>query len=461
VSGGHTDDPPNDVDTEPARVRRPARAGFLRRTFHGLQTRNYRLFFTGQTVSAVGTWMQRVAQDWLILELGGGALELAIGLALQSGPVLLLGMWGGLLTDRHNTRRVLLVSQIGFAVLALILGVLVLTDHATLELVYVMAFGLGIANIVDKPARHSFVLELVGEEGAANAVSLNSSINNAARLIGPAVASIVIAVSSVAVAFLVNAGTFAAIIVALLMMDPKSLHARETAPAGRGQILEGLRSSMARPELRAPLLATLILSTLSQNFRITLPLMATQIFGRGVGGYGLLMSALGAGALLGALTTAHLARPSQRLAGLAALGFGVVLLLAAVAPAYALLAVLMVGVGVGSTSFNATSQTILLLRSDSDKRGRLMAIRELFSNGLSPVGVIGIGWVCAATSPRVALAVGGVAAIGAAVLMFRDREPFRSDSLVAEERADGSARDGSMTIGPSDHGPRGQGRDDD
>jgi len=437
VTPGGAGDPSEEGVGAPAD--RPRRFGILRRTFQGLRTRNYRLFFTGQIVSAVGTWMQRVAQDWLILELGGGALELAVGLALQSGPVLVLGMWGGLLADRHNTRHVLLVSQIAFAVLALILGILVLTDRATIGLVYVMAFGLGLANILDKPARHSFVLELVGEEGAANAVSLNSSINNSARLIGPLVASVVIAVSSTAIAFLVNAATFAAIIVALLMMDPKSLYPRETAAAGRGQILEGLRSSMARPELRAPLLATLILSTLSQNFRVTLPLMATQIFGRGVGGYGLLMSALGVGALFGALATANLARPSQRLAGTAAFGLGVVLLVAAVVPAYALLAVVMVGVGVASTSFNATSQTLLLLRSDSDKRGRLMAIRELFSNGLSPVGVIGVGWVCAVTSPRVALAVGGVAAIGAAVLMFRDREPVPSDPLVAEERADGAA----------------------
>ena len=448
MTRGPADHPPEQAATDVTEVKRPGRGGGLRRTFQGLQTRNYRLFFTGQIVSVVGTWMQRVAQDWLILELGGGALELSIGLALQSGPVLLLGMWGGLLSDRHNTRRVLLVSQIAFAVLALILGVLVLTDTATLGLVYVMAFGLGMANIVDKPARHSFVLELVGTDGAANAVSLNSSINNSARLIGPAVASAVIAVSGTAIAFLVNAGTFAAIIVALLMMDPKSLHPRETAPAGRGQVIEGLRSSMSRPELRIPLLATLILSTLSQNFRVTLPLMATQIFGRGVGGYGLLMSALGVGALFGALATAHLARPTQRLAGLASLGMGVALLLGAVAPAYALLAVLMVGVGVGSTSFNATSQTLLLLRSDSDKRGRLMATRELFSNGLSPVGVIGIGWVCAATSPRVALAVGGAAAIGAAALMFRDRGPLRSESAVADGGADGHASGGSMT---SDH----------
>ncbi|MGH2642207.1 MAG: MFS transporter [Actinomycetota bacterium] len=453
MTRGPADPPTEQGATDVTEVRRPGHGGGLRRTFQGLQTRNYRLFFTGQIVSVVGTWMQRVAQDWLILELGGGALELSIGLALQSGPVLLLGMWGGLLSDRHNTRRVLLVSQIAFAVLALILGVLVLTDTATLGLVYVMAFGLGIANIVDKPARHSFVLELVGTDGAANAVSLNSSINNSARLIGPAVASAVIAVSGTAIAFLVNAGTFAAIIVALLMMDPKSLHPRETAPAGRGQVMEGLRSSMSRPELRTPLLATLIVSTLSQNFRVTLPLMATQIFGRGVGGYGLLMSALGVGALVGALATAHLARPTQRLAGLASLGMGAALLLGSVAPAYALLAVLMVGVGVGSTSFNATSQTLLLLRSDSDKRGRLMATRELFSNGLSPVGVIGIGWVCAATSPRVALTVGGIAAICAALLLFRDRGQVSDEDRVTEAPAGGDETPGSMTIGPSDHGP--------
>jgi MFS family permease len=165
------------------------------------------------------------------------------------------------------------------------------------------------------------------------------------------------------------------------------------------------------------------------------------------------MSALGVGALFGALATAHLARPSQRLAGLAALGLGGVLVLAAIAPAYAILAVLMVGVGVGSTSFNATSQTLLLLRSDSDKRGRLMALRELFSNGLSPIGVIGVGWVCAATSPRVALTVGGVAAICAALLLFRDRGRVGGEDRVTEAPADGDDAPGSMTIGPSDHGP--------
>lgn len=398
----------------------------LRRTFHALRTRNYRLFFIGQTVSTVGTWMQRVAQDWLILELGGGPLGLSIGLALQSGPVLLFGLWGGLVSDRYQTRRVLLASQILFAVLALLLGMLVLTDNATLGVVYVMAFGLGVANVIDKPARHSFVLELVGPEGAANAVSLNSSINNAARLVGPALASIVIAVSGTAVAFLVNAGTFVAIIVALLLMDASSLHPREFAPAGRGQVIAGIKTSMARADLRTPLLATLILSTLSQNFRLTLPLMATVIFDRGIGAYGVLMSALGVGALFGALACAHLARPSQRLAGLAALGFGLLLILAALSPVYPVLVVLVVGMGIGSTAFNTTSQTLLLLRSDRDKRGRVMAIRELFSNGLSPLGVIGIGWVAAVANPRASMLVGGAAAVGAAALMFRHEPPSPS-----------------------------------
>jgi MFS family permease len=384
-----------------------------------LHIRNYRLFFIGQTVSTTGTWMQRVAQDWLILELGGGPLELSIGLGLQSAPVLLLGMYGGLIADRIDTRKVLLITQSAFAALALALGVLTITGRATIGLVYAMAFGLGCANVIDKPARHSFVVDLVSNEGAANAVSLNSSINNAARLVGPSVAGIVIALTSTGVAFLLNAGTFIAIIVALLMMDASSLQPRETAPPGWGQVLEGLRTSLSRRELRTPLLATLILSTLSQNFRLTLPLMAVT-FGRGVGGYGLLMSALGAGALFGALACANLARPSQRLAGTAALLFGILLLLAAAAPAYGVLAVLVIGIGVGSTAFNATSQTLLLLRSDPDKRGRVMALRELFSNGLTPVGTVAVGWVCAAFNPRAGLVVGGAAAIVAAGLMFRE-----------------------------------------
>jgi len=402
---------------EPAR-----RRGVLRRTFEAFYTRNYRLFYIGQTISVVGTWMQRVAQDWLILELGGGAVGLAIGLALQSAPVLLLSMWGGVISDRYDTRRVLLVSQLAFAVLALILGVLVLTDRATLQLVYVMSFLLGVANVIDKPARHSFVLELVGTEGAANAVSLNSSINNAARLIGPAVAGVVIGVSGTGVAFLLNALTFAAIIVALLLMDPTSFHPRELTPPARGQVIEGIRSSMTRADLRTPLIATFVLSMLAQNFRLTLPLMASEVFGRGVTGYGLLMSALGVGALVGALVCAHLARPSQRIAGMATLLLGALLLTAAVAPAYLFLAAVVVGIGFGSTTFNATSQTLLLLRSDRDKRGRVMAVRELFSNGLTPLGTIGIGWVCAVSSPRVGLAVGGVAAISTAVLLFREKD---------------------------------------
>lgn len=407
-------------EDEPEAPEPSRRMGVLRRTFQALNTRNYRLFYIGQSVSAIGTWMQRVAQDWLILELGGGAVGLAIGLALQSAPVLLLSMWGGVITDRYDTRRVLLVSQISFAVLAVMLGVLVLSEHATLFLVYVMALLLGVTNVIDKPARHTFVLELVGTEGAANAVSLNSSINNAARLIGPAVAGVVITVGGIGVAFLLNALTFGAIIVALLLMDPSSLHPQELSPVGRGQVLEGIRSSLGRADLRTPLVATFILSTLSQNFRLTLPLMASEVFDRGVGGYGLLMSTLGVGALVGALACAHLARPSQRMAGLSALGFGFLLFLAAIAPAYLVLAAIVAGIGFGSTAFNATSHTLLLLRSDRDKRGRVMAVRELFSNGFTPLGTLGIGWVCAATSPRVGLAVGGVAAIGAAALMFKE-----------------------------------------
>ncbi|MGH3666450.1 MAG: MFS transporter, partial [Egibacteraceae bacterium] len=188
----------------------------LARTFRALNSRNYRLFFIGQIVSVTGTWMQRVAQDWLILELGGGPLELSIGVGLQFLPLLLLGMWGGLLVDRANLRRLLLWTQAAMAGLALTLGVLALTGNVTLWVVYVLAFGLGCAAVIDIPGRHSFVADMVGSVGAANAVSLNSSINNVARLVGPAFAGLLIAATSTGVAFLVNAASYLGILAALV-----------------------------------------------------------------------------------------------------------------------------------------------------------------------------------------------------------------------------------------------------
>ena len=396
-------------------------AGGLRRTFQALGTRNYRLFFTGQVVSVTGTWMQKVAQDWLILQLGGGPLALSVGVALQQVPTLLLGMWGGLLVDRGNARRLLLASQVALATLALTLGVLASTGLANLPVVYAMALAVGCLNVVETPARQAFVVDMVGPAQAANAVSLNSSINNSAKLVGPAIAGVLIALVGVGVAFLVNAASFVAIVIALLRMDPDRLHLRAPVPRGRGQVVEGLRYAWTQPMIRAPLEATLLISMLSQNWRVILPPLAVRVFGGGPSSYGLLLSALGLGALFGALLCAYLARPTLGLMEVEAVVLGLLMVSAALAPTYVALVAIIVAVGASNTSFNTTSNAFVLLGASPGMRGRIMSLRTLVSNGSTPIGSVIVGWVCQAASPRVGMGLGGVVAVIAAGLMLRTR----------------------------------------
>jgi MFS family permease len=394
----------------------------LQRIFSALSIRNYRFFFIGQFISVTGSWMQKVAQDWLILEIGGGPLELSIGVALQSVPALVFGIWGGLLVDRAaHVRRILLATQILLAALALALGILLVTGQVTLTIVYIAAVAVGIVGVFDAPARQTFVFDMVGRDHVANAVSLNSSINNSARLIGPAVGGVIIGLAGTGIAYLVNATTFVAIVVALLMMDTGRLHPRPPVVRARGQVVEGMRYSWAKPDIRTPLFATLLVSMFSQNFRVTLPLMAVIVFDGGASSYGSLVSALGLGALVGALICAYLARPSLRMIGWELIGFGVLVLLAAAAPSYLLLLVLIIGVGAGNTSFNTTSNALILLTAAPEMRGRVYSIRTLLSRGSTPVGSLLIGWICHVSGPRAGLAVGGGFALLAAALALRAR----------------------------------------
>ena len=391
----------------------------LRRTFRAFSVPNYRLFFIGQAVSVTGTWMQRVAQDWLILELGGSAFDLSLGVALQATPYLFIGLFGGVVVDRLDGRRLLLATQTLLACCAVGLGLLVMTGNVTLMVVFAAALLVGCLDVFDVPARQSFVLELVGRDSVANAVSLNSSINNVARLVGPAVAGVVITLVGTGPAFLVNAGTFSAIIVALVLMDPASLQSRERAGPGRGQVREGLRQSWEDQGIRYGLFATFLVSAFSQNFRILLPLMATVVFAHGAESYGTLMSVLGVGALGGALVCAHLSRPSMRMIAIQCLCFSAVLLAVAITPTYALIVVLMLGVGAANTSFNATANSYILLRAQSRSRGRIASIRTLVSQGSTPLGSLGVGYLCEVAGPRYGFAVGGGAALLAAVVAWR------------------------------------------
>jgi MFS family permease len=409
----------------------------LRRTFQALSIPNYRLFFAGQFVSVTGTWMQRVAQDWLILEIGGGPLELSLGVALQSLPMLLFGILGGLFVDRvKNLRLLLLSTQLCLGSLALLLGTLTVSGHVTLLAIYVTAFVMGCVGIVDTPARQSFVLDMVGHEQAANAVSLNSSINNSARLIGPAVAGVLIATAGTGVAYLLNAATFLAIIVALLSMKDARLSVRTPERRGRGQVLAGFRYVWNTPKIRTALSATLLVSLFSQNFRVTLPLMAANVFHGGPSAYGWLMSFLGIGALIGALICAYLASPTLKKIAIELAGFGLLIIAASVAPSYVLMLILMIGVGAGNTSFNTTSNALVLLTASTNMRGRVLSIRALLSQGSTPIGSLGIGWICDTAGPRVALAVGGIAAVLACLITkFATRDGF--DTPPSEYADDG------------------------
>lgn len=404
----------------------PAGPQGLHRTFQSLLTRNYRLFFVGQVISITGTWMQRIAQDWLILQLGGGPQELAIGLALQSVPYVAIGLWGGALTDRFQPRNVFLLSQILQCCIAVVLGALVLSDHVTLLTVYGFALAVGCIGVIESPSRQTFVLDIVSREQAANAVSLNSSINNVAKLAGPSIAGAVIGVAGTGIAYLANSATFIGIIIATIMIRPESLRGRVASPMKTWQVLDGFRRSWQSSVIRRTLVATFLISAFSQNFRILLPLFATGVFAGGSGSYGVLMSGVAIGAIGGGLLCAHLARPSLRMLALYTLALGAVLVLAAMAPTYMVLLILMIAAGVGNTSFNTTSNVLVLLNAEPTMRGRSVSVRTLVSNGSTFLGSLGIGYVCELAGPRVGMAIGGVVACLTALLMVKQARASRA-----------------------------------
>ncbi len=298
-----------------------------RRTFRAISVRNYRLYFTGQVISVSGTWMQTVAQAYLILfPLHGTGVDVAIATSLQFLPLLLLGPFGGLVADRVDKRRVLYATQAVAGILALILGVAVVTHSANLWMVYVLAGGLGFVNLFDNPARQTFVSEMVGLDLLPNAVSLNSVLMNSARVIGPAIGGVLILVFGVAACFFINAASYAAVIVALAMMRASELNRRPGVVRAKGQVREGLRYVWATPDLKIPLLSMAVVGVFAFNFTVTLPLLAKFTFHGGAGLYSWFLAAMGAGAVAGGLATAFRSRPSTRLLASIGVIFGVAIL---------------------------------------------------------------------------------------------------------------------------------------
>ena len=365
----------------------------------------------GQVVSLTGTWMQSVAQAWLVLRLTGSGLALGTTAALQFAPVLVAGPWGGVIADRVDKRRLVMWTQAAAGLLALTLGLLTLFHVVRLWMVYGLALGLGIVNLVDMPTRQSFVMEMVGAEDLINAVSLNSVVVNGARIVGPAMAGILIAAVGLAPCFLINAGSYLAVIAALLAMDTSRLTRAAPVARGPGQLRAGLRYAWSRADLREPLLMMAVVGTLAYNFSVVLPLFAETTFGAGARAYGALFSVMGAGAVLGGLVVASRARTGLPFLAGAAVGFGLAIGIAAVAPSLGLATLAMLPVGAGSTAFIATSNSMLQLNSSPEMRGRVMALFSLVFLGTTPVGGPLVGWIAERFGPRSALGVAAVATV--------------------------------------------------
>ena len=390
-----------------------------RRTFRAISVRNYRLYFTGQVISVSGTWMQTVAQAYLILfPLHGTGVDVAIATSLQFLPLLLLGPFGGLIADRLDKRKVLYATQASAGILALALGLLVVVDAVNLWEVYVLAAGLGVVNLFDNPARQTFVSEMVGMELLPNAVSLNSVLMNSARVIGPAIGGVLILTLGVATCFFINAASYAAVIVALAMMRASELLRRPGVVRAKGQVREGLRYVWATPDLKIPLVSMAVVGVFAFNFTVTLPLLAKFTFDGGAGLYSLFLVAMGAGAVLGGLATAFRSRPSTRLLACIGFVFGGAILAVALSPTQVWAVVLLVPMGAASISFVATNNATLQLRADPSMRGRVMSLNAIAFLGSTPIGAPLLGYISDATNPRLALALGGVATLLASVPLF-------------------------------------------
>ena len=362
--------------------------------------------------------MQRVAQDWLVLQLthnSGTALGITTG--LQFLPLLLFSLWGGVIADRYPKRRILMVTQTVMGALALVLGVLSLTGSVRIWEVYALAFGLGLATVVDNPTRQAFAVEMVGTEGMANAIALNSAVFNLARIAGPAVAGVVIAVLGVPAAFLLNAASYGAVLVGLKLMRTAELHPARRAKRGPGQLREALSYVRARPTLWMPMILVFFVSTFGMNFQVTTALMSRTVFHTGAGAFGLASAMFAVGALGGALVAARRGRPTLRLLLVTALAFGVLEVMTGLMPDYPAFLIALVPTGLAMLVFTTAANSSTQLATTADMRGRVMGLYMLVFLGGTPLGAPLVGWLAAAYGTRLSLIAGGAISAAAAVVI--------------------------------------------
>jgi MFS family permease len=381
-----------------------------------LRQRNYRLFFFGQLVSVAGTWMQTVAQSFVVLDLTHSGTQLGLTSAARFLPMFVFGPLGGVFADRMDRRRVLYVTQTLSGLLAGVFAVTVGTHSIRLWIVYLLALALGFVNVFDNPARQSFISEMVSAEDLPNAVTLNSVAMNMARVLGAALGGVIAAAIGLALCFTCNALSFGAVLVSLAAMRGSELFPAKRVSKQKKQVRQGLRYVRDTPELFIPLLMIAVIGTLAWEFQVSLPLMASKVFHGGAASYGVMASVMGGGAVVGGLISAARSRPRARALCLAAIGWGIAILAAAVAPSMPLELTALVFVGYGSITFNSLAKTTLQLAAKPEMRGRVMALWALAWLGSTPIGGPIVGWAGQAFGARWALVIGGVAALACGIL---------------------------------------------
>lgn len=389
----------------------------LRRTFDSFAVHNFRLYFIGQGISLCGTWMQTIALSWLVLELTHSGTKLGLVTAAQFLPILLFGVWGGVIADRFNKRKILYFTQSVFGILALVIGLLVVSHRIELWMVFVIAACMGLNTVLDNPARQTFVVEMVGPEKLRNAISLNSTIVNLARIIGPSFAAIIIATVGVGDCFLFNAVSYIAVLIALAAMRQSELYPQKRADKEHnGGVVDGLKYVWNEPKLRSTLLMMLIIGTFTYEFPVIMPLFATVSLHGNATTYSAISAAMGLGAVFGGLYTAGKRSVEQKQLVIVAILFGLAMIFISVTPNLTAALLFTVIMGTMSIVFIALGNTTLQLTSRPEMRGRVMSLWSIAFQGTTPIGGPIIGAIADHANPRVGILVGGEAALVAAIV---------------------------------------------
>ena len=414
-------------EAAPSATARPG--GIQKRAFRALQSRPFRLYFTGQVISASGTFLQQTAIGWLVLKLTGSASSLGLVLAAGGIPYLLLGPWGGTISDRFDRRQLLLATQTAYGTLAAVLWALAIAGSATVVLIVTINVLSGLVQVVDSPARQAFVSQLVTPDDLSSAVSLNGVVINSARVVGPAVAGILIVTAGITPCFAINALSYAAVDLALLILRP--LDVEPTAHHDRSSgVRAGLRYAASRQQLWVPLTMMSLVGLLAFNFAVILPVLAKVTFHGSGGTYGLLATTLSAGAVAGSLSVGLIRHPHRRYLEFASLAFGASLAITAAAPNVVTACITLALSGAAGFAFVTLASTTLQLHSSPTYRGRIMALWVFVYIGTTPVGTVLTGWISGAEGPRAALLVGaGACAVAGILTAFVPTPPDPDASL--------------------------------